>query len=277
MSDAGETGAVTGIPRPAGCLADVPCLVLAGGLGTRLAGVVADRPKCLAPIRGRPFLAYQLASLAAAGVRRVVVCTGHLAEQVEACFGRSYAGMALEYSREPGPLGTGGAVRLAIQQLPEAADLLVVNGDSFVEADMAAACAAYRVGDRAATIVLVAVADTARYGRVEIGGPTPTAAAGAEAPAGPGRAVLGFSEKGAGGPGWINAGVYFFPRAVVATQPVATPWSLERELLMPLAAAGRLRAVPSGGRFIDIGTPAAYALADGFFQAHEPPAASPEP
>ena len=66
---------------------DVPALILAGGLGTRLRAVLPGLPKILAPVRGRPFLSYLLDQLQAAGVREVVLCTGHRADQVFDTFG----------------------------------------------------------------------------------------------------------------------------------------------------------------------------------------------
>ncbi len=72
-------------------MVDVPALILAGGLGTRLRGVVPGIPKVLAPVRGRPFLSYLLDQLQAAGVREVVLCTGHRADQVFETFGTRYA------------------------------------------------------------------------------------------------------------------------------------------------------------------------------------------
>src|SRR4051794_33917470 len=89
-------------------LENVTAAVLAGGLGTRLRPVLPDRPKVLAEVAGRPFLAYLLDQLASAGAREVVLCTGYLAEQVRAALGESYAGMGLSYSREPSGLGTAG-------------------------------------------------------------------------------------------------------------------------------------------------------------------------
>ncbi len=91
--------------------------ILAGGLGTRLRSVVADRPKVLAEIHERPFLAYLLDQLAAAGVRNVVICTGYLGERVRAIFGNSYGEMQLHYSQESSPMGTAGALRLALPKL----------------------------------------------------------------------------------------------------------------------------------------------------------------
>ncbi|MBI4641031.1 MAG: NTP transferase domain-containing protein, partial [Candidatus Tectomicrobia bacterium] len=73
-------------------LAGVTAAILAGGLGTRLRAVVADRPKVLAEVQGWPFLAYLLDQLVEAGVKEVVLCTGYLGEQVQALFGDRYNG-----------------------------------------------------------------------------------------------------------------------------------------------------------------------------------------
>ena len=91
-------------------LEGVSFAILAGGLGTRLRSSVPDRPKVLAPVAGKPFLAHLLDQLARAGARQVTLLVGYAAEMVQAAFGDYYAGLALQYSREPEPLGTGGAV-----------------------------------------------------------------------------------------------------------------------------------------------------------------------
>jgi D-glycero-alpha-D-manno-heptose 1-phosphate guanylyltransferase len=93
--------------------------ILAGGLGTRLRSIVADRPKVLAPVNGRPFLAFLLDQLENAGVREVVLLIGFGADRVRLAFGDHHHVMRLAYSAEPVPLGTAGAVRLALPLLRE--------------------------------------------------------------------------------------------------------------------------------------------------------------
>src|SRR5436305_5976204 len=95
-------------------LAGVTAAVLAGGLGTRVRSVVADRPRVLAPVAGRPFLAHLLDQLAYAGIRETTLLVGHAADQVQNAFGDTFDGMRLSYSVENEPLGTGGAIRLAL-------------------------------------------------------------------------------------------------------------------------------------------------------------------
>src|SRR6185295_12494614 len=109
---------------------DLAAVVLAGGMGTRLRSVVADRPKVLASVGGRPFLTYLLDQITGAGIRRVVLSTGHLAEQFDSAIGSSYGGIEIAYAHEEAPLGTGGAIRFA-SGLANADQLLVMNGDSY--------------------------------------------------------------------------------------------------------------------------------------------------
>ena len=118
-------------------ISNIEAAILAGGLGTRLRSVVPDRPKVLAEIGGRPFIEILLDQVAAAGIRTAVLCTGYLGDQIEARLGTRRGPLALRYSREVEPLGTGGALRLALPML--ASDtVLVLNGDSYCDADLRA-------------------------------------------------------------------------------------------------------------------------------------------
>ncbi len=113
----------------------LPVAILAGGLATRLRPVTSTIPKALIEVAGRPFVEHQLALLRAAGVGRVVLCVGHLGEQVEAALGDgSRFGLSLAYARDGGTLlGTGGALHQALPLLGEA--FLVLYGDSYLECD----------------------------------------------------------------------------------------------------------------------------------------------
>jgi D-glycero-alpha-D-manno-heptose 1-phosphate guanylyltransferase len=221
----------------------------------RLRPVLDDTPKCLALISGRPFLAHQLEALARGGVRNAVVCVGYLAAQVSDRFGHHYAGIDLVYSAEDEPLGTGGAIRLAISRT-DGDEFLVVNGDSFTAIDYHNVASVFYAQNRRPLMVLTEVADTARYGRVEWIRDAPDAAA---------HLVERFLEKGAGGPGWINAGNYLLPREALEGYAVGDPFSLEHDVFPELVRRHRLLAVPSGKMFLDIGTPESYAAAGEFF------------
>ena len=171
-------------------------VILAGGLGTRLRSVVTDRPKVLAEVQGRPFLSYWLDRLALQGFHDVVVCTGHLADQVERCFGAEYGPIQLRYSVETEPLGTGGALRLALNQVRT--DLvMVLNGDSFCEVDLASFWRSHKDRRSSASLVVQYESDTRRYGRITMQSDS---------------RLENFLEKSdIHRAGWINAGIYLFP------------------------------------------------------------------
>ena len=225
-------------------LGEVTAVILAGGLGTRLRPVVDDRPKFLAPVAGRPVGARILDGLAAAGLRRAVLCTGYLAEQIEAHFGDRHGALALRYSRERAPAGTGGALRGALD-LIDSDPALVLNGDSLGQLDYAALWDWYRPTGGSA-IVVAPVADVSAYGGVRIG---------------PGDRLAAFVEKASGGPGFVNAGVYLLERARIAAIEPDRPLSLERDLF-PAWLSDGLRAYRADGGFLDIGTPERLALAE---------------
>lgn len=233
----------------------VTAYILAGGFGTRLRQVVSDRPKVMAEVLGRPFLYHILDRLARLGLTQAVLCTGYMAQELEAAVGTEYRGMSLAYSREDSPLGTGGALRLAFERHP--ADLaLCLNGDSLVEADLAAYLDWYARQDFLAALLLVPVDDSERFGRVETEGKLGD---------GQGR-VLAFREKGQTGPGLINAGIYLLHPEALASIAPGSAASIETDVFPHLAQAGRLGAFPVQGRFLDIGTPESYTEAGRFLR-----------
>lgn len=224
-------------------------LILAGGLGTRLRGVVTDLPKPMAPVAGRPFLEYLLLQLARHGLTEVVLSTGHLAEKVSEHFGSGeQLGLHLSYSRERSPRGTGGAIKLATPLIGGQA-VLVMNGDSVVDADLTEVAEGHRERNALATMVLTRVEDTSRYGAVEIGD---------------GGEIERFVEKREGaGAGLINSGVYLLSPQVLQEIPDAErPVSLEREVFPSLVGRG-FYGHSVDGFFKDIGVPEDYrALCD---------------
>ena len=230
-------------------LTDLTAAILVGGFGTRLRPVVADRPKVLAEVRGRPFLAYLLDQVAAAGLRSVVLCTGYMGDQVQAMFGDTYNNLHLAYSQEASPLGTAGALRLALP-LFMSDPILIMNGDSFCETDLQAFwtwhCARHADG----TLLLNKTLDTKRYGRVRVNTEG---------------IILSFDEKSDDGrPGWINAGIYWLSRRLLLTIPLDRAVSLEQEMFPTWIGQG-LYGYRSSGRFLDIGTPETYTTTEQFF------------
>jgi D-glycero-alpha-D-manno-heptose 1-phosphate guanylyltransferase len=223
-------------------------IVLAGGLGTRLRGVVPDLPKPMAPVAGRPFLAWILDELAGAGFEKVVLAVGYRHEAIRDHFGGDYRGMPLAYAVEDRPLGTGGAIRFAAQGM-SAQPVFVLNGDTFLELDHRAMLAAHVRAHGQLTMAVCHVPDAGRYGALDIVGGH----------------VVGFREKGRTGPGAINAGTYLLSTEVLQRIPPDEAFSFERQLLMPCVETLRPAAFEARGLFIDIGVPEDYARAQELF------------
>lgn len=212
-------------------------IVLAGGFGTRLRAVVPNLPKPMAPIGGRPFLEILLGSLARKGFRRAILSLGFMAETVSSHFGERFVGMELAYVVEDSPLGTGGAIRLAMTRC-SGDHVFVFNGDTFVDLEVESVEDLWQTKHHA-IIVGRQVPDTARYGRLRVSD---------------GR-VRGFSEKGVAGPGQINAGCYVFGTRQLDAWPLNEPFSLESEFLAKLVATEQVDFFETSGLFIDIGIP----------------------
>ena len=219
------------------------CIVLAGGLGTRLRSAVPDLPKCLAPIAGRPFLEWQLGSLADRGIDRFVLALGHGAEVVFDALKQPWArALAIDTVIERGLLGTGGAARFAMDEsgLDEA---LIANGDTFLGGSIQAMLTPLDLVDgERMRIATVQVPDRARFGGVALDA---------------GQRVTAFLEKGKTGAGPINAGLYRIHRSAFNGEG-SSVFSLEIQVMPRLVAAGALQARELTGPFIDIGVPEDY-------------------
>ncbi|WP_028919452.1 sugar phosphate nucleotidyltransferase [Pseudoxanthomonas suwonensis] len=225
-------------------------IVLVGGLGTRLRQVVPDLPKPLAPVAGRPFLAWLLDAYADAGLRRVILATGYRSRQIEQAMGTSWRGMEVIYSVEQAPLGTGGAIRQALARV-QGDGVHLANGDTFLRYDPVSLETATRNQGCDLGIALAEVDDVARYGAIEVAS---------------GR-VMGFREKGGHGPGLVNAGSYFLAADGFERLPSldGAGWSFEECVLRPWSEAGKVAAFDETSDFIDIGVPEDYARAQRLF------------
>jgi NDP-sugar pyrophosphorylase family protein len=232
------------------CLASLDVLVLAGGLGTRIAPILGDTPKLLAPISGRPYLAYLLDWLRRFGAARIVFGLGHRASAVVG-FLKSNESIQRDLTvvivTEPRPLGTAGAIRYARREL-RTDPVLIINGDSFADVDLCAFVERHRTAEAKATVLCAAVDDAGRYGRVELDRN--------------GR-IHRFVEKDLSfhGSGVVNAGVYLFSAALLDEIAAGDASSLEHEVFEH-AHAGSLAAFAGDFQFIDIGTPESLALAE---------------
>lgn len=223
-------------------------LVLAGGLGSRLQSLIPDRPKPMAEVEGRPFLEYQIEQLRAQGFEDLVLCVGHLAHRIQDYFGDGHLwGVRIAYAVETELLGTAGAIRNAQSFIEDT--FLVLNGDSYLEADFRALVEFHRRqqaddAQTVGTIATVAVDDASAYGTLELDAQ--------------GR-ILHFREKAEAGPGWINGGVYVLEPDILDFIPADRAVSIEKETFpLALEKGWHLYGYSVEGFFVDIGTSEGY-------------------
>lgn len=217
-------------------------IILAGGMGTRLREVVCDVPKPMAPIAGQPFLKILLTSLANKGVNRVILSVGYMAEKICDYFGSSFNKMELIYVREKEPLGTGGAIRVALSHV-KGDHAFIFNGDTFLDLDVTSIEDLWKINQRS-IIVGCEVPDTKRYGRLLHEN----------------HVASGFTE-GISGSGLINGGVYVLYKNELNSFPLFSKFSFESDYLVRAVANKKFDLFITKGRFIDIGIPEDYARA----------------
>lgn len=218
------------------------CLILAGGLGTRLRTAVPDRPKCLAPVGQRSFLEVQIQTMVTWGINDFVLSLGYMAEEVidEVRHWR-LDGVGVRWVVEPQALGTGGAINYAMTKL-DLQEALVVNGDTLIEGDVSAMLLPLEMEKQEwLRMAVVCVPDRSRFGGVRMDAAS---------------RVTNFLEKGRSGPGDINAGVYRLRREAIVGESEA--FSFEAVTMPKLAGDGKVTAVRIDGSFIDIGVPDDY-------------------
>jgi len=217
-------------------------------MGTRLRAVVPNAPKPLATVGDKSFLDFLVRQLHSQGVRRLVMCTGYMADQIEDYFGSGEKwDVSIVYSRELQPLGTAGAIKLAVPYLQGASEFIVMNGDSFMEVDLDRLLEFHRKSHAIASLAARRVDNAARYGTLQL--------------AGNGRVSAFLEKTGEESPGLVNAGVYIFNHELLKKIPDG-PCSLEKDVFPGLLGRG-IYALEQQGVFIDIGTPEDYARAQG--------------
>lgn len=213
-------------------------IVLAGGLGTRLRSRISNIPKTMAPIGGRPFLEILLKRMVGAGCTRIVLSVGYLNEVIRNHFGNYFHSTELIYVIENAPLGTGGAIRSALEMTRENS-VLILNGDTFLEVDLRLLLGAHLAAGRPLSLSVTEVPDVERYGGVMIDD----------------ESVTGFAEKGHAGEGWINGGVYAMRRDFPWPTHLPDRFSFENDVLAPQVSSIKPLAFRCRGQFIDIGIP----------------------
>jgi D-glycero-alpha-D-manno-heptose 1-phosphate guanylyltransferase len=216
-------------------------IVLAGGLGTRLKEVTGELPKVMAPVGDKPFLEYLFDYLIVNKITSAIVATGYGSSSVSDRFGNSYRGLSLTWSEETEPLGTGGAVRLALNH-SKGEMVFVLNGDTLFNVPLQQMAEEAAKAEKPVTIAVKPMHNFDRYGTVAVKDGI----------------VTGFREKQWCEEGLINGGTYILSPIWLSTVAPREKFSLEKDILEQYANKGLIRAWQSDAYFIDIGIPADY-------------------
>lgn len=231
-----------------------PVCILAGGLGTRLGVIARGTPKPLVEVAGRPFVEHQLALLAAHGAREIVLCVGHLGEQIEAVIGDGAAhGLTVRYRYDPPQLaGTAGAVRGALDLLPEDG-FFVLYGDTYLRVDYRGVEARFRQSGAPALMTVLRNEGRWDVSNARVAGE-----------------LIAAYDKVLPSPdmAWIDYGL-----SVLTHRALSVVAEHEPDLatvFTELARRGELAAYEAIERFYEIGSPAAREETAAFLETYDP-------
>jgi D-glycero-alpha-D-manno-heptose 1-phosphate guanylyltransferase len=229
------------------------CIVLAGGLGTRLRNTIGDYPKCMAEVDGKPFLQYILIYLKQQGVYRVILSLGYKHETILNWLERNRFDLDINHVIEEEPLGTGGGIALAMSKA-QTENVFVVNGDTMFRVDMKAMLTFHTNKNAATTLALKEMHNFNRYGLVNTDD---------------NGLIISFEEKKQTDTGYINGGVYIINRNRLKENIFPEKWSFEKDYLEPSVGKKILAGFKESGYFIDIGIPEDYSKAQTDFKEQQ--------
>lgn len=216
-------------------------IILAGGFGTRLQSIVSDVPKPMAPINEKPFLTYLLDFLAKYDVNHVVLSTGYKHEIIESYFLKQYKDITISYSRETNPLGTGGAIKKAME-LIDSEKVLVLNGDTFFNVNLHKLWDFHVSSKGEISLALKYLRQFDRYGAVVLED----------------YKVIGFENKMYKEEGYINGGIYVLNKHLFDSVELPSTFSFESIILEEKRDQFKINGFKADDYFIDIGIPEDY-------------------
>ena len=217
-------------------------IILAGGLGTRLRTVVNDLPKCMAPVAGKPFLHYVIQHLLQQGINEFIFSLGYLSESIENFLTQNYPALNYQVAIEKEPLGTGGAIQLAVKKSNKE-NVLVLNGDTLFAIDVKQLFAVHKDNDAYCTLCLKPMHNFDRYGVVELNNKNE---------------IISFKEKQFYTDGYINGGVYAINTKQFLQTGLPEKFSFEKDYLERKVREHKFYGVVQNQYFIDIGIPEDY-------------------
>jgi len=228
-------------------LGSTDVVILCGGAGTRLANVVADRPKPMAEVNEKPFLDILIDYFACFGLKRFILCAGHMSQVIKDHYAKKAGPLQFIISEEKTPLGTAGTIKNA-QKFIKTDTFLVANGDSFCPVDLEEFHRFHFQKNALMSMVVTQSKDTFDCGSVVLDS---------------GQKIVDFKEKKPGA-GFVNAGIYFFGKNILNLIAENTKCSLEYDIFPKLTDRNAYSFI-CRKELIDIGTPQRYELAKKYF------------
>jgi D-glycero-alpha-D-manno-heptose 1-phosphate guanylyltransferase len=216
-------------------------IILAGGLGTRLRGVVPNLPKCMALVAGKPFLYYLIRELQSNGIKKFIFSLSYKSEVIIDYLEKNFKHIDFEYTVEEKLLGTGGAIKLAMSKT-KYETVLVVNGDTLFRFNLNSLDKFAIEKNAICTLLVTKLEKSDRFGFVVIKEDI----------------IESFLEKGESKEGYINAGVYAINKSYFIENTNLEIFSFENEFLKKEVLKKRIHAQIQEGYFIDMGVPEDY-------------------
>ena len=220
----------------------VEAIILAGGLGTRLREAVPDLPKCMAPVVGKPFISFVIDALRMQGVEHFIFSLGYKADAIESFLQEHYPTLSYSVAIEEEPLGTGGAIQLAIQQA-QTENVLIANGDTLFRIQYKDLLAIHQENYAECTLALKPMRNFNRYGVVELDAAN---------------RIVSFKEKQHYDEGLINGGIYLVNKSAFLNRKLPPKFSFEKDYLEAFCKESKFFGAIQEGYFIDIGIPEDY-------------------
>jgi len=215
------------------------CIILAGGLGTRLKEAVPELPKCLAPVAGKPFLYHIIHQLQKQGIQHFIFSLGYKHEYITEFLQLQFPNLDYSLSIETEPLGTGGAIQKAISYC-HSENIAVMNGDTFFHVSLRPAFEFHFSNEAACTLILKLMFDFDRYGAVQLDEHD---------------RIIGFLEKQQFEKGLINGGIYILNKEKFFSIDFPEKFSFEKDYLEKHLDSSLIMGYIQNEYFIDIGIP----------------------
>ncbi len=225
-------------------------IILAGGLGTRLKPVIADKPKCLAEINQRPFISYLIDSLLNYDFEKFIFSLGHLKDDVIEYINEFYPNLNAIFSVEEKPLLTGGAIRLALEYV-DSDSVLILNADTYFGVNLDLLYTSHFSSNSDITIALKPLNNFDRYGSVKFDDRN---------------RIYSFEEKKFIDFGYINCGYIYLKKEILKKIKLNIPFSFEKDFIITNINDIKINAFIDNSYFIDIGVPEDYLKANEDFK-----------